>query len=153
MDKQTFINEFTETRTALSATILQLQAQNKMEARVDSTWRVKDVVAHINWYDEQTVIMLSTKAMEGSDYWNVPTHERNDIIFEDFKDTSTHAIIEQYERQSTKLAHGLTELNETDFHAPNSFRSMPSDLTPWEILTSNLQRHYADHLKQLRGII
>ncbi len=152
MDKQTFIKEFTETRTALSDTILQLQAQNKMEARVDGTWRVKDVIAHINWYDEQSVIMLSTKAMEGSDYWNIPMHERNDIIFEDFKDTSTHAIIEQYEGQSTQLERGLTELSEKEFLNPESFRSMPSDLSPWEILNSNLQNHYSDHLRQLRRI-
>ncbi|MHA2404649.1 MAG: hypothetical protein ACXADH_16740, partial [Candidatus Kariarchaeaceae archaeon] len=141
------------TRTALSTTILKLQAQNMMEARVDSTWRVKDVVAHINWYDEQTVIMLSTKAMEGSHYWNIPMHQRNDIIFEDFKDTSTHAIIQQYEKQSTQLERGMTELSEQEFLNAENFKSMPSDFTPWEILNSNLQNHYSNHLKKLNEII
>ncbi|MHA2250999.1 MAG: hypothetical protein ACXAD7_11590 [Candidatus Kariarchaeaceae archaeon] len=80
MDKETFIEEFKKERQKLSSTISQLETQHKINLIIDNGWTVKEVIAHVNWYDEQMGSMISNMAMEGSDYWNIDLNERNQVI-------------------------------------------------------------------------
>ncbi len=44
---------------------------------------VKDIIAHITWHEAQMVKVMEARALVGSDWWELPTDERNANIHEE----------------------------------------------------------------------
>jgi len=153
MDKETFIREFKNERQKLSTTILQLMTEHKLDLILDNGWTVKDVIAHINWYDEQMYSMISTMAMEGSELWNIELHERNKTIHNTYKEDPKEIILKNFGRLSIQLEKALNSLIDANYGDPSFFRSMPTEYEPWQILESNLHKHYRDHINNLNALL
>ena len=51
------------------------------ESGVSGDWSLKDIIAHITWHEEQMVEVLEARALIGSEWWDLPTAERNAKIY------------------------------------------------------------------------
>ena len=116
-------------------------------------WSLKDVIAHITWYDQEMVTMLERREFAGSDLWELPTDQRNAAIHERVKDgTLTEKIVEA--RQVFEcLMELIASLNDKDLSDPTSFPGLPLDWKPWQVLASNTYEHYEEHVTQAEAFL
>jgi hypothetical protein len=109
------------------------------------TWSLRDLIAHVCWYEMEMVHILRSGIFEGSPLWNLPLEERNAAVQVEMAHYSTDEIRvlepETY-REFLDLAKNMTdrEINES-----SSFQDMPAEWIPWQVIASNTWEHYEDH--------
>jgi uncharacterized damage-inducible protein DinB len=113
-------------------------------------WSVKDIVAHITWFEREMVGMLQARALIGSDLWQLPTDQRNAQIFEENRDRPLHEVLAEAEQVHQQFLEGVEALAEDDLVDPHRFPGMPEDWRPWKVIAENSNEHYRDHSRDLR---
>ena len=153
MNKNDFIELILSARSSFDSVLSQF-SQEQMEVTGNSNeWAVKDVIAHIGWYETEMLNLLRRHALEGSEWWNLPLQERNAAIYSETWNEELHDVIEN-EAQTYKMMLELLEgMDEVDLNNPASFTGMPSDWQPWDVIASNTYEHYKDHIDQLEELL
>ncbi len=113
-------------------------------------WSVKDVIAHITWYEREMVGMIRQRALLGSDLWNVLLEQRKAAIFEEYKDRLLADILSDVRTIHQSLMELILGLSDDDLQYASHFREMPPDWKPWEVIASNTFEHYLDHVADIR---
>lgn len=116
-------------------------------------WTVKDVIAHITWHEKEMVGLIQAHALVGSPWWDLPTDQRNQLIYEENKDRLLNEV-----REEANLAHGqliqlVEALPEGDLYDPASFPGMPPDWQPVILIVQNTYEHYQNHLHNLMAYL
>jgi hypothetical protein len=119
------------------------------EAILPEGWSLKDIIAHVAWHEREMVGLLESKALAGSDWWNLPMDERNSLIYEQHKDMPLDEVLAWAEKEYARFAKAFEALPEEALNAPSFFENMPPDWTPWEIIADNTYIHYRDHIDDI----
>lgn len=116
-------------------------------------WSVKDIIAHVTWYEREMEELFRTRKLEGSSLWELDVHERNEAIFRE----NQFRTLDEVKQESLKVfAHLLTaleELDPEDLLDPTRIEGMPEDWEPIEILASNTWGHYSQHSQHIRTLL
>lgn len=92
MDKKAVVSEFVaDVRRARAEWDALVDRINRAEMSTPGfcgTWSLKDVIAHLTWYEREMVGMLKARAFVGSSYWELPLDGRNALIFEESQDVT-----------------------------------------------------------------
>jgi hypothetical protein len=112
---------------------------------VSGTWSLKDIIAHITWHEEQMAGVLQTRTLIGSEWWNLPTAERNAAIFEEFKAASLDQVMARAEAVHQQLVHWIKTLSDDELNEPGQFEAMPENWVFGDVLAENTFEHYGDH--------
>jgi hypothetical protein len=120
------------------------------EPGVAGEWSLKDVVAHIAWFEREMIGVIRAKALVGSDLWQLPPHERNDAIFRENRDRRLSEVRAEADRTYAELVEVLPTLSDEDLANAASFPGMPPDWVPFEIIAQNTYEHYEAHAEGLR---
>lgn len=116
-------------------------------------WSVKELIAHITWYDRETEQMIRQRRLGDSPLWQLPTDERNEAIARE----SRFGDLDHIKGHSLKVfAHLLDAVETADkgaFIDPGYYQDMPGDWQPLEIIAGNTWGHYARHAKHLEQFI
>ena len=115
-------------------------------------WSLKDVIAHIAWHDDQMIELAETKDLVGSPWWDLPTDERNDRIYEQYKDAPLDEVLAFAEDAYTRMMAALETLSDGDMDDGSRFTDMPEGWIPWRMLASNTYEHYLRHVAQIRNL-
>jgi uncharacterized damage-inducible protein DinB len=115
------------------------------EPGVSGNWSLKDVIAHITWYEEQMVEAMEARALIGSEWWELSTHERNAKIYEEYKASPLQDVLDDATATHQQLEHWIRTLSDTELNEPGHFEAMPEDWLFGEILAQNTYEHYGDH--------
>jgi uncharacterized protein (TIGR03083 family) len=113
-------------------------------------WSVKDILAHVAWFEREMVGMLQARALVGSDLWQLPADQRNARIFEENRDRPLQDVLAEAQQVHQKLLEGLEALAEDDLVDPRRFPGMPEDWQPWKVIAGNSNEHYRDHSRDVR---
>src|SRR5579872_989236 len=103
MDQTTFINNLIDTRALWDALIARIDEQWMLEPGVEGKWSVKDIIAHILWNELEMVPLIQTRSLIGSDLWNLPQDERNEAVYQLYRDTPLSNILGQEREAYTQL--------------------------------------------------
>ena len=114
---------------------------------------VKDLVAHVTWYEREVVRMLSTRTMDVSGLWALGPDERNAAIFEQVRGMSMEDVRAESVRVYAALVEQLEQLPEQGYHDASQFTDMPPDWVPWELIAGNTIWHYPDHAGAVRQLL
>src|SRR5947209_18259006 len=95
MDQATFINNLIETRAQWDALIAQTDEQVMLEPGVEGNLSVKDIIAHILWNEREMIPPIPTRSLVGSDLWQLPQDERNEAVYQLYRDTPLSDILSQ----------------------------------------------------------
>ena len=114
---------------------------------------VKDLAAHVTWYECEVVGMLRTRAMDGSGLWALGPGERNAAIHEQARGLSPEAVRDESARVFEALMEQLELLPEEAYQDASRFSDMPPDWVPWELIAGNTIWHYPDHMGAIRGLL
>ena len=111
---------------------------------------VKDVAAHVTWFEKDMLLLLSTRSMkEASPLWGLPPDERNRAIYEENRARTVEDVLGEARSVHAAMMAEIEKLSDDELHAPSRFEGMPPDWTPWEILCENTYEHYADHIHEI----
>jgi len=112
---------------------------------VSGNWSLKDIIAHIAWHEEQMAKVIASRALVGSDWWNLPTDERNANIYAATKDAPLESVIADARAVHEDLVRRIRELNGNELNETGHFAGMPDDWLFSDILAQNTFEHYGDH--------
>jgi uncharacterized damage-inducible protein DinB len=150
MTVKTFINNVKQARAALGDAIAPLESETLTKPGVTGKWSIKDILAHITWFDRELVGILEAKSFISSGLWKLPPDERNAAIYKNAKKQSLEKVQAEAERVYKALLLGLGDIRDKDLHDPASFPGMPEDWIPWEVMAANTYEHYQEHLADIR---
>lgn len=146
--KPEFVTRTRHARQQWDRTITGIPRQEMTAPGFCGSWSVKDVIAHITWYEREMINVLQTRTFAGSSLWELPVDERNAAIFRENKDRNLVAVLEDANATFDVLMTLLDSLTDAELSDPASFPGMPLDWQPWQVIASNTYEHYEDHTAQ-----
>jgi uncharacterized protein (TIGR03083 family) len=139
-------------RAAWEALLAQVPPQRLAEPGVDGDWSVKDVVAHIAFFEWEMVRLLETRSLAGaSDLWGLPTDARNAAIYQQVRDRPLDAVLANSKQAYVRLLTAVGGLPDSALRDPTAFEGMPPDWVPLDIIAQNSTEHYAAHAQDIRA--
>lgn len=114
-------------------------------------WSVKDLIAHISWYENEMVDLIRTKTLRGSELWLLPTDERNQSIYAMNRSRSLEEVLRESHQIFARLEGLIESLEEADLVDASRYADMPPDWPPLEVLAENTYEHYDDHISDIRN--
>ena len=111
---------------------------------------MKDVIAHVSWYERQMVGMITTRSLAGSPWWNLTLEVRNAAIQVENRDRPLDEILKESQEVFGELMKQLESLSEEDLHTAINFKDIPTAWVPWEVIASNTFEHYPAHSRDIQ---
>lgn len=145
MYKKNFVEQITTERKRLDDVLAQFTQEQMVSVNIVGNWTIKDVIAHITWFDREMVQLLQTRELAGSDLWLLTDDKRNVIIYNENKDRPLDEVMAESNTIYQQLESEIMKLEDVDLVDPARFKQMPLDWVPWEILEGSTNRHYIDH--------
>lgn len=151
MNKAIFLETLQTGRAQWEALLAKVDQARMSEPGIEGEWSLKDIIAHIAWYEREMVGILQTRALVGSSLWVLPNAERNAAIFDQNRDCSLSEVLSEAQRVHAELLQASHGLAEEDLIDPNRYRDMPADWNPWKVFADNSYEHYAAHIPAIRA--
>jgi hypothetical protein len=146
---QQLIDIFQSERADWEALLKQINQGRLTLPGVAGAWSVKDIIAHITWFEREMIGLIKDHALEGSDLWNLPTDDRNAAIYEENRELSLAQVTEESAQVFQQLLELLPTLSDEDLTSPENFLYMPPDWQPRDIIAQNTYEHYQQHIPDL----
>jgi hypothetical protein len=151
VDAVTFISMLEQARAQWEAPLAQMDEQRMLGPGIVGTWSVKDLIAHVSWYEREMVPVIRLRVSTGSQWWALPTDERNAMIYQHNRHRPLQEILDEGQHSYRELREAVQSLSDEDLNDPRRFRDMPEDWVPWQIFAGNSFEHYQDHLLVLHA--
>ena len=151
MDKTTFLDSLKTERARWDALLAQVGEARMTVPGAEGEWSVKDIIAHVSWFEREMVDLLRVHALVGSELWNLPQDRRNAAVFEQNRDRALHGVLGESQRVFPQLLELVEALSDEDLNDPGRFAGMPNDWLPWKIIADNTYTHYPDHGASIRA--
>ena len=135
--------------TRWTAALARVPEERMEEPGVAGEWSVKDIIAHITWFEKQMIQLVETHAFVGSELWLMPGDERNAAIYDENRDRSLEDVRSESAEVHPELLARLGTLEDGELLDPSRFPPMPAELTPLIIIEGNTFNHYDEHAKGL----
>jgi hypothetical protein len=94
--------------------------------------------------------VCNAHALVGSDLWDIPEDESNEIMVAQQRDRPLDEVLLEEQQVFAQLLEAVETLSDEDFNDPHRFREMPEDWLPWQILAGNSYAHYSQHMPSIR---
>ena len=114
-----------------------------------SEWSVKDIIAHITWWEQSATNWVS-RALTGEMLARTETpDEINARVFHDNRDLPLDTVLEMFEASFAPLEQLLGRMTDEEINDADicDIRGMPL----LYLLVGNTFAHYADHVDELRA--
>ena len=130
----------------------EVRKEDMLQPGVEGELSVKDIIAHVTWYERETVGMLQKRSLAvGSDLWYLEQEERNAGVYRETSDLSLESVLSESTPLFRQLVEEVEALDEEDLTDPRRFREMPEDWQPWKVIAGNSYEHYPDHIVSIRA--
>lgn len=145
-----FIDILQQERAKWNTMIDSIGREDMLKLGVVGEWSLKDIIAHITWFEREMVDLVKAHALVGSELWNLPTDERNAAIYKQVRAQSLDQVLDESEQVHQQLLELLPTLSNEDLTNPGSFPNMPPDWQPWLIIAQNTYEHYQQHMPDIQ---
>jgi hypothetical protein len=151
MDKATFLEKLQTARGEWEALLSEVGEQRMLEPGATGEWSVKDVIAHILWGEREMVGVCRSRALVGSDLWEMTDDERNPIMVSWYRDRSLQEVLTEEQQIYAQLLAEVQKLSDADLNDATHFREMPAAWLPWQVIAGCSFKHYEDHILPIRA--
>src|SRR5713226_4072466 len=86
---------------------------------------VKDIIAHVMWSELEIVPVMGTHVLSGSELWNLSEDERNEIVYQQYRDRPLQDIVTEERRVYDHFLEAAQTLSDEDLNDSHHFRDMP----------------------------
>lgn len=150
MNKSEWLTTLQTERAQWEALLAEVGEARMTRPGVAGEWSVKDIVAHVTWFEREMVGVLQARTLVGSDLWSLPHDQRNAAIYEQNRDRALSGVLAEARVVFDQLRAGMQSLAEEDLHDPLRFAEMPADWVPWQVIAGNSYEHYRQHTPGIR---
>ena len=150
MSKAAFLEALQTGRAQWEALLAEVDEARMIQPGVEGKWSIKDIIAHIAWYEREMVGILQARALDGSSLWVLPNAERNAAIFDQNCGRSLQEVLTEARRVYAELLEATQRLTDDDLIDPSRYRHMPADWVPWKVFADNSYEHYLAHIPAIR---
>jgi epoxyqueuosine reductase QueG len=112
---------------------------------------LRDIIMHIAWYERQMIGILEARAFEGSPLWELPTDERNEIVYRENEGRPLDDVLSEGTAVHARLVELLDGLADDELNDPRAFPGMPPEWVPWDVIASNTYEHYDGHAEGMES--
>ncbi|WP_353893977.1 DinB family protein [Proteinivorax hydrogeniformans] len=120
---------------------------------VRGEWSIKDLIAHVTWYEKEMEILIRTKKLDGSALWELSSKERDDVIYQKNKFKPLDELKKHSLKTFAYLLDALETADDADLLDPGQIEGMPKDWQPLDIIANNTWMHYTHHEKEIREFL
>jgi hypothetical protein len=149
MKKRAFITILQARRVEWNTLLQQFPSQAWTKPGAAGSWSLKDLLAHVNWYERLMVGMLLARAVVGSKLLDLSLEQRNAAIHAENKDRPLEAIQADALRIFPSLIAAVEGLSEEELNDPRLFADWPEPWIPWKAIASNSYEHYDQHMADI----
>jgi hypothetical protein len=143
--RQEFLDEVESAWTDFQAALAAVKLEDMERAGFQGQWSLKDVLAHITWFEKEMLGVLSNRALVGSTWWNLPQDERNRLIFGQNQARLLPEVRAEFDAVHAKLWVMLQDITDEELNDHSRFKEMPPEWIPGDVLSSNTYEHYQTH--------
>jgi uncharacterized damage-inducible protein DinB len=118
MNKDRLIQLVIESRRQWDDLASRVKDERMLEPGSSGNWTLKDVIAHLTWHEREMLGVLRERALVGSDLWQLPLDERNQVIYEQLRDLPLEQVKRESKQVSQELIQELEKLAEEDLVDP-----------------------------------
>jgi hypothetical protein len=116
----------------------------------EGKYTLKDVIAHVTWYERETASMLKARALVGSEHWKKPdVDSRNEAVYGDIKDLPLDTVLKQKQEVYKELVTVVDDLAGEDIEDASRFNGLP--WPPSRVVAGNAYEHYQQHIPSIRA--
>lgn len=151
MKKDEFLDAVRSERRQWDELVSGIDNERMAESGTIGDWSVKNIICHISWFEREMAELLETRTLVGSDLWNLPTDERNDAIFQQYRTQPLEEALSVSRESFDRLVSAIETLAEDELSDPRRYQNMPSDWVPWQIVAQNSYEHYEHHATDIRA--
>ena len=125
-----------------------------LEPRLAGGWSIKDLIAHITWYELQIVLLLQPHSGPGParDWlWACAVQKRNAILFTADRTRQIADVRAEAREAHEQLIAAVEALTAANIRTPQRFPGMPHAWQPWQFIARHSYEHYAEHIPEVRA--
>ena len=112
-------------------------------------WSIKDMMAHLTWYDREIAKVLKERPRDRTGWWNLSRDERNQHIFQHHQPQPLEEVFREHEESFSALINEIEKLGDEDLNASALIWQMPPVTKLWMMLEENTWFHYMMHTEAL----
>lgn len=154
MDKSSLLHEMSNGYTALEDILAPLDQAQMTTPGVNGDWSIKDILAHLNAWQDYTVIRLQAAARNEEPAVHGPaddeeTDKMNARFYEENKSRPLDEVLADFRTTYRQIEEGVQALNSEDLFEPKRFTWM-KDNALWELVAGNTYEHYQEHIQSIQ---
>jgi len=150
MNPQEVAEQIENCAKPLTLLFQQLDTKDQLDTQFNSRWTIKDILAHIVWYEEEILKLVENRSLsDTSDIWDYDVDHRNRLVDEAMEATDEEELLERHQQVVEDLVAVISSMDQELMTDPSYYEQMPKDWTPWKIIGGSTFFHYTDHLRRL----
>ncbi len=153
MNKTEFLQRQRRARTEWEALLGEVGPERMTRPGTAGYWSVKDVIAHVAWFEREMVGMIRARALEGSELWDLDQDARNAVVYEQNRDRPLDDVLSEARQVYAELLPLLEGMSDEEYADPSRFRGMPPGWAPWSVIAGNTWEHYEAHIPAIRAAL
>lgn len=141
-------------RSRWDALLSEVGAERMTEKILASWWSVKDIIAHVTWYERQTAEALQPALRQRPTrnwLWDLSADKRNAILYTEYRDRPLAAIRADAQAAFAQLLTAIKNLTEAEVGDAARFPNLPPGWQPWHFIARHSYEHYREHTPRIRA--
>ncbi len=151
MNKTEFLDRQRQARAEWEALLAEVGPERMTRPGTAGYWSVKDVIAHVAWFEREMVGLIRERALEGSELWDLDQDARNAVVYEQNRDRPLDEVLAEAREVYAELLPMLEGMSDDEYENAARFQGMPPGWTPWRVIAGNTWEHYEAHMPAIRA--
>jgi uncharacterized protein (TIGR03083 family) len=155
MTKARLLETLRARRAEWNTLLAEVPPERMTEPGVAGEWSVKDIVAHLlfyeRWLADRLHERLRGEAYAGSETDYMPFDEVNERVYQQNRHRSAEDVLAESRDVFQRLVAGLEAQPEEFLIQPQHFEGAPQPVVIWQLLRANVYDHYGQHAPSIRN--
>lgn len=150
MTKRELLALMQATRQELEDLLAQLDPVAMSQPGVTGDWSVKDMLAHIAWYQAEEAEFFGETGVAASPLWATPQDARNELLFTQNHDRPLDSILAEFRSAFAGFLSVVEGLSDAELNQPGRFPDTSADRLPWQAIAVHSYEHDREHIALIR---
>jgi uncharacterized protein (TIGR03083 family) len=154
MTKAELLETLRAKRAEWDALLAEVPQERMAEPGVAGEWSVKDIVAHLlfyeRWLADRLHEHLRGEIYTGSETDYMPFDQVNERVYQQNRQRSVEDVLSESRTVFQRLVAGLAAQTEAFLIEPQQFEAAPQPVVIWQLLRANVYDHYGQHAPSIQ---
>ena len=112
---------------------------------ISQKWCLRDVIAHLTWYEKELLDALEKQSQVDSEFWNMEVEKRNDMIYRKTQEHSLNEIIQESKRTFEELIDVVATISDEDLNSDTYVKRKKGTRVTHDFIGGINFWHYEEH--------